>query len=738
MARRLACGSGPGPHLLMPPDDAGTRTGRDAFNEHARSQAEASRARRRAAAERRRGTRRSRLVVVLAFLVIVVLGFLASGSSHRARSATTASEVHTIVSVTPSRVGTLPAAVQDSAVAALGGERLALLGGLSAGQTSTAAVSVLSGGSVVASAALPEAQHDAQAAALAGAVYVFGGGQVSSYDHILRYDAASGSVTVAGTLPSAASDVAVATIGETAYIVGGYDGVHFLHTILAWRPGSTPRVVGLLPQGLRYAAVADAAGRLLIAGGTTEAGASDAILRFTPSAGAGEGTVSRVGTLPTPLTHASAVTVGGRIYIVGGREQVSGGQTAAVLALDASSGTARRVGTLPQPLSDAAVLAQGSRVLVLGGESTAGTQSAILALTPHVRQVVVHPPSPAALAKEALAALEARGFGAALKAHPASIPAYEAAAMRPGLPGYLLIADRGNNRILVVDPQGHVVWQYPNASDLAAGRRLHFNDDTFVEPGGQALIANEEDNDAIVSINIATHQLEYLFGHPGVAGGGRVLLNYPDDAYMFPDGSFTVADAYNCRILVVRAHAIVREIGRSGVCRHEPPRYFGAVNGDTPTPEGGFLVSEINGHWVDSIAANGALQFAVQAPVSYPSDPQPLPGGRVLLADYASPGHVVITDRLGDTLWRYGPSEGEGMLNHPSLAFELPNGDIAVNDDYRERVVIIDPHTKRIVWQYGHTGASGTAPGYLNTPDGMDFIPSGPHGELEWSATVHP
>jgi hypothetical protein len=53
----------------------------------------------------------------------------------------------------------------------------------------------------------------------------------------------------------------------------------------------------------------------------------------------------------------------------------------------------------------------------------------------------------------------------------------------------------------------------------------------------------------------------------------------------------------------------------------------------------------------------------------------------------------------------------------------LPNGLIAVNDDYRDRVVLIDPATSRIVWQYGHTDQPGTAPGYLNTPDGMDFLP---------------
>jgi len=53
----------------------------------------------------------------------------------------------------------------------------------------------------------------------------------------------------------------------------------------------------------------------------------------------------------------------------------------------------------------------------------------------------------------------------------------------------------------------------------------------------------------------------------------------------------------------------------------------------------------------------------------------------------------------------------------------LPNGLIAVNDDYRHRVVIIDPDTSRIVWQYGHTDVAGISAGYLNTPDGMDHLP---------------
>lgn len=321
---------------------------------------------------------------------------------------------------------------------------------------------------------------------------------------------------------------------------------------------------------------------------------------------------------------------------------------------------------------------------------------------------------------------------------PGTAAAYEAASKLSGLPGYLLIADRGNDRILIVNPQHGLVFSYPTAADLAKGRKLIFDDDTFIEPGGASIISNEEENHAIVQVGIADHSLQVLFGHPGEPGSDSTHLHTPDDAYMLPDGTFTVADAYNCRVLFIRSHAIVREYGTSSVCRHEPPRYLGPVNGDTPLPGGGVLVSEVEGSWIDDISPEGRLVYSFQAPVSYPSDPQPLPGGRILLADYASPGHVLILDRHARVLWRYGPEQGPGSLNHPSLAMPLPNGDIAVNDDYRDRVVVLDPRTKKIVWQYGHADQPGTAPGYLNTPDGMDFIPAGSNRMPDYAAVIHP
>jgi hypothetical protein len=409
-----------------------------------------------------------------------------------------------------------------------------------------------------------------------------------------------------------------------------------------------------------------------------------------------------------------------------------------------------------------AVLA-GAAVLVLVvllanalGGSSSHRQSAAATHAPRVKVLAANaPPSDPAAASGGPLAPAAFGGLPALWApqnvvgnQPATASAYAAASKLPGLPGFLLIADRGNNRILVVDPEGHHVFQYPSPADLAAGRKLYYNDDTFIEPGGRYLIANEEDNHAIVQVGVADHSLQVLFGHPGQVGSDSTHLNTPDDAYQLPGGAFTVADAYNCRILFIQNHTIVRQIGHSGDCHHNPPNSLGAVNGDTPLPDGGVLISEINGSWIDNIGPQGQLRFAVQAPVGYPSDPQPLPGGRILLADYSNPGHILIMDRAGKVLWRYGPSDGPGRLDHPSLAMALPNGDIAVNDDFRNRVVVIDPRLNRIVWQYGQTDVAGSAAGFLRIPDGMDFIPAAPnmfsylaappHGIPAWGAVIHP
>jgi hypothetical protein len=290
-------------------------------------------------------------------------------------------------------------------------------------------------------------------------------------------------------------------------------------------------------------------------------------------------------------------------------------------------------------------------------------------------------------------------------------------------PGYLLIADRGNDRVLLVDREKHVVWQYP-APGAGMSLPFRFDDDVFFGPGYSTIISNQEQQNTIQILTFPGRRLVWYYGHPDVRGSLPGYLNIPDDAYLLPNGLVSVADAYNCRVIFIsHSHQIVRQYGTTGVCNHAPPRELGAVNGATPLADGGTLVSEITGSWIDDIGPNGNLRWTVQAPVSYPSDPQLLGPGRILLADYASPGHVLIMTSRGKVIWRYGPASGPGRLDHPSLATRLAPGLIAITDDYNDRVIVVDVHTRKIVWQYGHTRVPGAGPGYLSTPDGLDLLP---------------
>jgi hypothetical protein len=99
--------------------------------------------------------------------------------------------------------------------------------------------------------------------------------------------------------------------------------------------------------------------------------------------------------------------------------------------------------------------------------------------------------------------------------------------------------------------------------------------------------------------------------------------------------------------------------------------------------------------------------------------------GLYLTVGWQSPGILEEFDRHGRLVWRYQPRRGDPPLDHPSLALPLPNGDVLLNDDFNDRVIVVDPRTNRIVWQYGHTGVPGSAPGYLSRPDGLDLAPPG-------------
>jgi len=309
-------------------------------------------------------------------------------------------------------------------------------------------------------------------------------------------------------------------------------------------------------------------------------------------------------------------------------------------------------------------------------------------------------------------------------------PTGEVGALQPGsnpnvLPGPVLIADRDNNRLLEVSPQGRILWRFPAPGDLRPGETFLLPDDAFFSAGGSRIVVTEEDDFVISIVDLAQDRIVYRYGHPGEPGSEPGYVHNPDDALPIGSTELVAADIKNCRVLVIRLpyHRPLRQLGVTGDCEHQLGLTYGSPNGAFPMSNGDTVITEINGDWLDVIKPDGSPVSDTHPPeFTYPSDTNEVRPGLFLSVDYTDPGAIETFTPEGRLQWRYQPT-GEAALDQPSLALPLPNGDILANDDKNDRVIVVDPRTNRVVWQYGHRGVPGAAPGFLSNPDGVDLAP---------------
>ena len=328
----------------------------------------------------------------------------------------------------------LPAAVERAVAVAWRGHIL-IAGGLDSAGQSAAGVFVLdlAGGRTRSLGALPVAFHDGAGAMIGGRLYVFGGGVSTSSDAVQLFDPHTGRGEIVARLPRPLSDLAAAQLGSTTYLVGGFDGTSPRREILATRDGRHFMLAARLPVGLRYAAVATAGGMLLIAGGQTETGLSRAVYAFDPATRH----VRLITSHTAPVAHAAALAAGHMLYIVGGTNG-AGAPTGTIAAVDLEAHTSHRLGGTIRPRADAAVAQLGGTTFLIGGRQTRALPTAL-----ELRAGLARParPDSTSFARKSAAA-------ELTPAQRLGLPPVKAGPV----PGYLMIADRDNNRVIIVSP----------------------------------------------------------------------------------------------------------------------------------------------------------------------------------------------------------------------------------------------------------------------------------------------
>lgn len=186
----------------------------------------------------------------------------------------------------------------------------------------------------------------------------------SSLATAYRLDLPSGRVRPMPPLRVPVHDTAGALAGGPLVIGGGNAAEQSV--VQAW-DGTGWKVVGRLPQPRSDLVAVTVSGRVLVLGGYDGARpAEPGILRSTDGR-----TWTTIGTLPVPVRYPAAAVAQGAVWLVGGES--SGAMQTAIQRVDPVTGRARVVGRMPHPLGHAVALPFGDRLLIAGGRTATDT-----------------------------------------------------------------------------------------------------------------------------------------------------------------------------------------------------------------------------------------------------------------------------------------------------------------------------------------------------------------------------
>ncbi len=224
-----------------------------------------------------------------------------------------------------------------------------------------------------------------------------------------------------------------------------------------------------------------------------------------------------------------------------------------------------------------------------------------------------------------------------------------------------------DNRVLLVDRAGHIVWQYGSFGVVGSGtNQLNTPVQATWLPNGHVLITDQA-NERIIEVT-QKKEVVWQYGTTLVAGNGFNQLNNPNCAELLENGHILICDENNNRAIeVTRSHEIVWQYG----------------SGDPN----------------------------ITVPVSGVAFASRLENGHTLITD-SNHARIVEINRGQKVVWEYftntDPNSnsrgGTGPL--PTRAVRLRNGHTLISDQYNHRVIEVNPD-QRIVRTFGKINSLG-------------------------------
>jgi hypothetical protein len=217
-----------------------------------------------------------------------------------------------------------------------------------------------------------------------------------------------------------------------------------------------------------------------------------------------------------------------------------------------------------------------------------------------------------------------------------------------------------DNRVLLVDPGGHIIWQYGQAGVPGAGpNQLNTPVQNTWLPNFHVLITDQL-NERIIEVTLEK-QIVWQYGQTGVSGQGANQLNNPNSAELLRNGHILIADENNNRVIeVTRSHKIVWSYG----C---------------------LTCTQLSG-----------AAFASR-----------LPNGNTLITD-SNNSRILEVDPGKNVVWSYITNTRPGSISSPlpTRAVRLRNGNTLISDQNNDQVIEVT-HDKNIVFTQGEIAVSG-------------------------------